>query len=101
MHHFNDRIDFQRVKRTARGYEEILLRRILPHAIKQGREYVSINPTRHDRNLGSFRINAHTFKWADFATGDVGGDVIALWSYVRQVSQYKAAQEIMQVLEGV
>ena len=93
-------IDFRQVKDAARGYEGILLRRILPHAIKQGHEYVSINPTRYDRNLGSFRINAHTFRWADFATGDKGGDIISLWAYVRQVSQYKAAQEIMIVLGG-
>lgn len=97
----NERIDFQRVKQSARGYEEILLRRLLPHAVKQGSEYVSINPTRHDRNPGSFRINAHTLKWADFATGDAGGDMISLWAYVRQISQFKAAQEIMQILEGV
>ena len=101
MYNAKDKINFQKVKNAARGYEEILLRRVLPQAIKQGAEYVSLNPTRHDRNLGSFRINAHTFKWADFATGDGGGDIISLWAYVRQISQLKAAQEIMQILEGV
>lgn len=94
------KIDFQRVKSAASGYEEVLIRRILPHAVKQGSEYVSINPTRYDRNLGSFRINARTFKWADFATEDRGGDIISLWAYVRQVSQFKAAQEIMQIVGG-
>ncbi len=93
------KINFQRVKDAARGYEEILLRRILPHAVKKGSEYVAINPTRYDRNLGSFRINAHTLKWADFSTDDKGGDIISLWAYVRQISQYKAAQEILQILE--
>jgi len=100
MRPFSDRIDFEKVRQHARGYEEILLRRILPHAVKQGSEYVSINPTRYDRNLGSFRVNAHTFKWADFATGDAGGDIISLWAYVRQISQLKAAQEIMTILGG-
>ena len=95
MYDPRSKIDFRRVKDAARGYEEILLRRILPHAVKQGSEYVSINPTRHDRNLGSFRIT-HTLEWADFATGDTGGDIISLWAYVRQISQVKAAQEIMQ-----
>ncbi len=92
-------MDFQRVKDAARGYEEILLRRILPHAVKKGSEYVAINPTRYDRNLGSFRINAHTLKWADFSTGDKGGDIISLWAYVRQLSQLKAAEEIMRIVE--
>jgi hypothetical protein len=100
MYNHKDRIDFQKVKAAARGYEDILVRRILPHAVRQGPEYVALNPTRHDRNLGSFRINAHTLKWADFATGDRGGDIISLWAYVRQVSQYKAAQEISYVLGG-
>lgn len=100
MHNFNDRIDFGKVKHATQGYEGVLLRRILPHAIKQGSEYVSLNPTRPDRNLGSFRINAYRFKWADFATGDKGGDIISLWAYVRQISQVKAAQEIMTILGG-
>ena len=100
MNNFNNKIDFAKAKCAARGYEEILLRRILPHAVKQGFEYVSINPTRSDRNLGSFRINAHTYQWADFATGDKGGDIISLWAYIRQVSQLKAAQEIIKIVEG-
>ncbi len=100
MYNPNDKIDFRQVKDTARGYEEILIRRILPHAVKQGSDYVSINPTRYDRNLGSFRINARNFKWADFATGDAGGDIISLWAYVRQISQVQAAQEIIHILEG-
>ena len=100
MHNFNDKIDFGKVKGAARGYEGILLRRILPGAIKQGSEYVSLNPTRYDCNLGSFRINAYTYRWADFATGDKGGDIISLWAYIRQVSQVKAAQEIMTILGG-
>ena len=100
MYNHKDKIDFQKVKDAARGYEEILIQRILPRAIKQGHEYVALNPTRHDRNLGSFCINAHTFKWADFSTGDKGGDIISLWAYVRQVSQYRAAKEIMGIVEG-
>lgn len=92
------KIDFQEVKRWVRGYEEILLWRLLPHAKKQGHEYVALNPTRPDRHLGSFRINANSFKWADFATGDRGGDIISLWAYLRQITQLQAAKEIMQIL---
>lgn len=91
-------IDFREVKRVVSGYEEILLWRLLPHAKKQGQEYVALNPTRHDRNLGSFRINANNFKWADFATGDRGRDIISLWAYIRQISQLQAAKEILTII---
>lgn len=88
------KIDFDQLKQQLRGYEDALLWRILPYAKRKGREYLALNPTRHDQRLGSFRINANTFKWADFATGDTGGDIISLWAYVRQVSQLDAAKEI-------
>ena len=38
----------------------------------------AFNPRRADRHLGSFQINVRTGKWADFATGDRGGDLISL-----------------------
>lgn len=92
------KIDFHEVKRAVRGYEEILLWRLLPHAKKKGHEYVALNPTRHDRNLGSFRINANSFKWADFATGDRGGDLISLWAYICRVNNLQAVKDILALL---
>jgi hypothetical protein len=92
------KIDFQEVKAFMRGYEGAILYRLLPHGKKQSHEYVALNPTRHDRNLGSFRINLHTYKWADFATGDRGGDLISLWAYVRGLNNLQAAKEILAVL---
>jgi hypothetical protein len=35
-----------------------------------------------DQNPGSFSINVRTGRWADFATGDKGGDVISLAAYL-------------------
>ena len=99
MRHY--KIDFARVKQTARGYEDVLIRKILPDAKKQGHEYVALNPTRNDRTLGSFRINANTLRWSDFATGDRGCDIISLYAYVLAVSQYQAAKEILQILGRV
>jgi putative DNA primase/helicase len=93
------KIDFQEVKRLVRGYEDILFWRLLPHARKKGHEYVALNPTRHDRHLGSFRINSHSFKWADFATGDKGSDIISLWAYIRRITQLQAAKEILTIVE--
>ena len=44
----------------------------------RGHEWVAKNPTRADRHAGSFSVNLRSGKWADFATGDKGGDVVAL-----------------------
>ena len=40
------------------------------------------NPTRADRRPGSFSVNTRTGRWADFATGDRGGDVVSLAAYL-------------------
>ena len=91
-------INFEEVKRTVRGYEEVLMLRLLPHAKRKGCDWVALNPTRLDRTLGSFRINAYSFRWIDHATGDKGGDIISLWAYIRQISQLQAAQELLTII---
>ena len=73
---------------------------ILPQGKRMGREWVALNPTRSDRSLGSFRINLNSGAWADFATGDTGGDLISLASYLYGMSPYEAAQYV-QRLAGV
>jgi hypothetical protein len=55
-----------------------------------GAEYVARNPKRTDRRSGSFKINLMTGRWADFATGDKGGDVISLTAYLHDLSQREA-----------
>jgi len=47
-----------------------------------------------DRNPGSFSVNLRTGKWADFATGDAGGDPVSLAAYVLNISQIEAARVI-------
>ena len=37
---------------------------------------------RSDRRPGSFSVNTRTGRWADFATGDRGGDVVSLAAYL-------------------
>lgn len=73
---------------------ESLCRRWLPAGRRQGHEYVALNPTRHDRTLGSFTINLRTGRWADFATGDAGGDPVALFAYLRGLKQSEAARAL-------
>ena len=66
----------------------------LPSGRFERREYVALNPTRADKSLGSFRINMDTGKWSDFATGDKGGDLIALRAYIDGSSQIDAAKKL-------
>ena len=49
-------------------------------------------------HLGSFRVNLHTGQWADFATGDRGGDVISLAAYLSHLSQIEAAEKLAEML---
>lgn len=66
----------------------------LPGGSLHGAEYDVLNPTRDDRATGNFRINMTTGKWADFAIGKAGGDLISLWAYLHGGSQSEAAADI-------
>ncbi|MCF6196002.1 MAG: hypothetical protein L3J50_04805 [Emcibacter sp.] len=68
-----------------------LIPQILPQGKRQGRYWVALNPTRHDRKIGSFKINLHTGLWTDFATGDKGSDAISLVAYLYGLRQGEAA----------
>lgn len=65
-----------------------------PGGKRQGHEYVVLNPTRHDHQVGSFSINLNTGAWADFATGDKGGDLVALVAYIDGVKMGEAAKQL-------
>lgn len=96
-----NKINFSQVKNFLKGHEEGILRRLLPTAKKAGNEYIALNPTRNDKNLGSFRINTTTGKWADFATGDKGSDIISLYAYIKSVNQANAAKELLKLIGRV
>ena len=76
----------------------MLLARWAPGGRRVGREYVVRNPNRVDRRPGSFRINMRSGRWADFATGDEGGDVVSLAAYLHDLSQAEAARRIAEML---
>jgi DNA primase (bacterial type) len=84
-------IDFVGINQAALAALPALLRRWLPRGRPQGDEWVACNPRRNDRTRGSFKINMRTGRWADFATGDRGGDVISLAAYLFDLSQTQAA----------
>ena len=89
-----ERIDFARIAQAAAGNAESLCRMLLPDGKRRGREWISRNPTRHDRKPGSFGINLHTGRWADFSTDDRGGDIISLAAYLKGCTQLEAARMI-------
>jgi hypothetical protein len=64
----------------------------------RGREYVVRNPKRADTRPGSFKVNLRTGQWADFATGDKGGDLIALVAWRFDVPQLEAARRLASLL---
>ncbi len=70
-------IDFPRINAAALANLHPILARWLPDGRLSWHEYTAKNPTREDRRAGSFRINLTTGRWADFATGDKGGDLVA------------------------
>lgn len=94
----HERVDFASINAAALAALPAILGRLLPRGKKVGRDLVALNPRRADRNLGSFRINRFNCKWADFATGDKGGDPISLIAYLAGVTQGEAARALAQML---
>lgn len=92
------RVDFAMLDRIALGRLPEILARWLPAGRIEGREYVALNPKRADRQPGSFKVNLDTGRWADFATGDKGGDAISLAAYLAGCSQVEAARRLAVML---
>ena len=92
------KIDFKWINSVALSNSLPILQRLLPDGRIQKNEYLAKNPKRPDRRIGSFKINLKTGKWADFATGDRGGDLISLVAYIQDVSQSEAARLLASML---
>lgn len=73
---------------------ENYVRSWLPYGKKEGIYYLSLNPNRNDRNLGSFKVNLQNGVWYDFATGD-GGNIVNLYAYINYISDFEAACRIV------
>jgi len=71
-------LNFKEIAETALFSARSLLPRWLPGGRWEGEEYVARNPTRADEHAGSFKINARSGVWSDFATGDAGRDLLDL-----------------------
>ena len=91
-------IDFPAVNAAALRELPMLVSRWLPAGRAEGREWTARNPRRADRREGSFRINLRTGRWADFATGDRGGDPVSLAAYLFGLKQGEAALRLASML---
>ena len=91
-------LDFDRINKAALTAFPVVLARILPGGKRIGSEIIALNPKRADRRLGSFKVNRFNGRWADFATGDAGGDPISLVAFLADVSQGEAARLLARML---
>ncbi|WP_193452845.1 DUF927 domain-containing protein [Pseudomonas nitroreducens] len=91
---------FAEVKRAALQAIERVLARWLPGGkrVDGNKEYTAPNPTRTDKHAGSLKVNLVKGTWADFATGDKGGDLIDLVQYVEGCSQVDACNKLADFL---
>jgi hypothetical protein len=88
------RVDFRAISNASLPSLPALAKRWLPDGKRRGFEWVARNPTRADRKPGSFKINLRSGRWADFAPGTKGGDVISLAAHLFGLSQVEAARKI-------
>jgi hypothetical protein len=91
-------LDFSKINAAALTALPALCARWMPGGKLIGREYVTLNPTRADKRAGSFKVNLHTGRWADFATGDKGGDAVSLAAYLFGLRQSDAARRLADTL---
>lgn len=91
-HHQSD--IFKRVNAAAAGQIRQLAEGWLGKTRLSGDNLLALNPTRADRHIGSFSINIRTGVWADFATGDAGGDIVSFYAYLHNLTQIEAAREL-------
>jgi hypothetical protein len=91
-------IDFPRVASVALSSADSIVRRWLPDGRLAGGEWTARNPKRSDARLGSFRVNLRSGRWGDFATGDRGGDLIALAAFLFDLKQDEAALKVADML---
>lgn len=95
-----ERLDFAEINRAVLADYPAFLQRWIPGGRFQGCEYVPVNPKRHDRRAGSFKINWRTGKWSDFATGDGGTTPLSLYAYLTGLPYAQAGFRLAEELGG-
>ena len=90
--------DYRAIADAALRSSDAVIGHWLPGGERKGREYLARNPTRDDERPGSFTVNLVTGAWADFATGDRGGDMVSLIAYITGTRQGPAADTLARFL---
>lgn len=93
-----DATEIRRVARAALDQAAHLVPAWLPEGRREGQEWVALNPTRPDAHRGSFKVKLETGQWSDFATRHKGGDLVALYAYLKGIRQAQAAQRLAEDL---
>jgi hypothetical protein len=94
----NGPLDFADINRAPLDAFPAVLARILPAGKRVVAEIVALNPRRADSHLGSFKVNRHNERCADFACGDKGGDPMSLVAYLADVSLGEAPRLLPKML---
>ena len=94
------RPSFADVKDASLRDIEHVLSHWLPNGkrVDGGKEFTAPNPTRNDKHAGSLKVNLNKGTWADFATGDKGGDLIDLVRYLDGCSDLEACTKLADLL---
>ena len=88
--------DFAAVNRAALPHLESLCRRWLPAGKRLGQEW-TCGSVRGEAGA-SCKVSLRTGRWADFATGERGGDVVSLAAATHRIPQTEAARRLARML---
>lgn len=90
-----NKLDFDAVNQALNP--DVVVPQWLPGGHRRGNEYVVANPTRNDKNPGSFTINLAKGVWKDYATSEGGSDMVSLYAYLfHNNDQGEAVKELAQ-----
>jgi len=87
-----DKLDFKYLATAVLSRVNEYLPSWLPGGKMYGKEYCCASIRGGDGK--SFKVNVSSGKWADFAAGDKGGDLISLYAAINGLSQFQAAQRL-------
>lgn len=85
-------IDFKSINERLLAHAPTVVSDIAPGGKRVGQEYRAATIQGGDGK--SFSVNLTTGAWADFATGDKGGDLISLYAKSRGINNGQAATEL-------
>lgn len=95
-------IDYERIDRVALSNARELAPEIVPDGHFEGNNYVARNPTRDDKNAGSFSFNVTNGMWAEFAGAgkkESGRGLISYKAYAHQLEPHKSAMALAERLK--